>query len=110
MPVTVDEIEARHPGIFGPHGGYSRALSIASMSWTLGSFVGPIISGWLAERFGYYEMNCVLGLSIRPAAFAFHANLVFPAVLCLLSGINTFINLDSRVQKDREIKTDQQDP
>lgn len=59
--VTVDEIEARHPGIFGPHGGYSRALSISSMSWTLGSFVGPILSGWLAERFGYYEMNCVLG-------------------------------------------------
>ncbi|KAI9037141.1 putative MFS multidrug transporter [Aspergillus affinis] len=60
--VTVDEIEARHPGIFGPHGGYSRALSIASMSWTLGSFVGPILSGWLAERFGYYEMNCALGM------------------------------------------------
>ncbi|KAK1145686.1 hypothetical protein N8T08_003922 [Aspergillus melleus] len=90
--VTVDEIEAKHPGIFGPHGGYSRALSIASMSWTLGSFVGPILSGWLAERFGYYEMNCAL------------------AVLCLLSGINTFLNLDSTVHKDRENKIGQQDP
>ncbi|THD00296.1 hypothetical protein EYZ11_000189 [Aspergillus tanneri] len=78
--VTVDEIEEKHPGIFGPNGGYSRALSVSSMGWTTGMLIGPILSGYLTERFGYYEMNCVL------------------AGMCLLSGINAFVNLDSKVQ------------
>ncbi|PWY73464.1 MFS multidrug transporter [Aspergillus eucalypticola CBS 122712] len=81
--VTIDEVEAKHPGIFGPNGGYSRALSVASMGWTLGAFVGPIISGYIAEQVGYYEMSCVI------------------AIVCLLSGVNTFFNLDSKVHFDR---------
>ncbi|PLB42555.1 putative MFS multidrug transporter [Aspergillus candidus] len=81
--VTVDEIEAKHPGIFGPNGGYSRALSLASMSWTAGSFVGPILSGFLVEQIGYYEMNCVM------------------AGLCAVTGIFTFFNLDNKVHFER---------
>ncbi|OGM42567.1 MFS multidrug transporter [Aspergillus bombycis] len=76
--VTVDEIEARHPGIFGPNGGYSRALSVSSMSWTAGAFIGPILSGYLTEQVGYYEMNCVI------------------AVLCALSTVNALWNLKSK--------------
>lgn len=59
-PVTVDKLEKNHPGIFGPNGGYSRALSICSMGWTVGSFVGPILSGLLKDHFAYYEMSCTL--------------------------------------------------
>ncbi|KAE8148885.1 major facilitator superfamily domain-containing protein [Aspergillus avenaceus] len=78
--VTVDEIESRHPGVFGPNGGYSRALSLTSMSWTAGAFIGPILSGYLTERVGYYEMNCVI------------------AILCILSSFNTFWNLKHKTQ------------
>lgn len=60
---TIDELEEKHPGIFGPTKGYSRALSISSTGWTLGSFIGPILSGILIERIGYYETNCVMGES-----------------------------------------------
>jgi MFS family permease len=60
--VSVDEIEAKHPGIFGANGGYSRALSLVSMSWTLGAFIGPILSGYVTEQVGYYEMNCIIGV------------------------------------------------
>ncbi|RAL01423.1 MFS transporter [Aspergillus ibericus CBS 121593] len=81
--VTIDEVEAKHPGIFGPNGGYSRALSVASMGWTLGAFIGPIMSGFIAEQVGYYEMSCVI------------------AAVCALSGVNTFFNLDSKVHFDR---------
>lgn len=42
---VVDELETSNPGIFGPHGGYSRACAISSMSWMLGMLLGPIISG-----------------------------------------------------------------
>ncbi|RHZ45547.1 putative MFS multidrug transporter [Aspergillus thermomutatus] len=75
---TVDEIEKRHPGIFGPNGGYSRAMSICSMSWTIGAFFGPILSGYMAEQIGYYEMTSVI------------------AAMCAVSGVNTYWNLGSK--------------
>lgn len=42
---VVDEFEKTNPGIFGPHGGYSRVCAISSMSWTVGMLLGPLISG-----------------------------------------------------------------
>ncbi|KAF9887346.1 hypothetical protein FE257_010341 [Aspergillus nanangensis] len=77
---TVDEIEANHPGIFGRNGGYSRALAITNMSWTLGSLVGPVLSGQLVESVGYYEMCGVM------------------AFLLLLTGASAVICLDSKIQ------------
>lgn len=32
------------------------------MSWTFGSFLGPVLSGSLVEQAGYYEMCRVLGM------------------------------------------------
>ncbi|KAJ5496819.1 hypothetical protein N7463_008806 [Penicillium fimorum] len=58
---AVDEIQGQNPGIFGRNGGYSRAISITSMSFTMGMFIGPILAGYGREQFGYYDMNCVLG-------------------------------------------------
>ncbi|CAI7594520.1 unnamed protein product [Penicillium glandicola] len=76
---AVDEIQAENPGIFGPNGGYSRAVSTSSISWTLGMFIGPIISGYGTEQIGYYGMNCVL------------------AVMCGLCSFTAFWNLKSSV-------------
>ncbi|KAF7118905.1 hypothetical protein CNMCM5793_008541 [Aspergillus hiratsukae] len=72
---TVEEIEKRHPGVFGPNGGFSRAMSICSMSWTIGAFFGPIISGYMAEHIGYYEMTSTI------------------AAICAASAVNTYLNL-----------------
>lgn len=58
---AVDDLEQKHPGIFGPQKGYSRALSISSMGWTLGMFIGPILSGTLIESLGYFNINCAMG-------------------------------------------------
>ena len=58
---AVNEIEAENPGIFGVQGVYKRAVFASRMSWTLGTFIGPILSGSLSQRVGYYAMNCVLG-------------------------------------------------
>ncbi|KAL3476228.1 major facilitator superfamily domain-containing protein [Aspergillus californicus] len=57
---AVDSLEERHPGIFGMYGGYSRAVAITSMSWTMGLLIGPILAGFVVERFGYFELQCVL--------------------------------------------------
>ncbi|KAF7590848.1 hypothetical protein BBP40_002317 [Aspergillus hancockii] len=54
--LTIDEMESREPGVFGPNGGHSRATSIGWMSWTLGMFLGPIVSGLVVEKAGYYEL------------------------------------------------------
>lgn len=80
--MAVDEIESKQPGIFGPNGGYSRALSISSMGWTLGSFIGPLLSGVLVEEGGYYAMCCVL------------------AAICLASSINAYMNLGATWDRD----------
>lgn len=43
--VIIETLEERHPGIFGPTGGFSRAYALGSMSWTLGMLLGPLLSG-----------------------------------------------------------------
>ncbi|PYI32032.1 MFS general substrate transporter, partial [Aspergillus indologenus CBS 114.80] len=57
-----NELSHEYPGIFGPHGGYSRSFSMSNISWKLGMFVGPLVSGTLTEKMGYYQMNVVLGM------------------------------------------------
>jgi hypothetical protein len=57
---AVHEIEIDQPGRFGAEA-YSQAMLISRLSWTFGLFLGPIVSGQLTEKVGYYEMNCILG-------------------------------------------------
>ncbi|PLB46584.1 MFS general substrate transporter [Aspergillus steynii IBT 23096] len=57
---TVDELQEKHPGIFGPHGGYSRSYSLSNISFTMGFLVGPLLSGALTDSLGYSYMNLVL--------------------------------------------------
>lgn len=59
--MAVSELENDYPGAFGSNGGKSRALSIASTFWTLGTCVGPLLAGYLVEQVGYFNMNCVVG-------------------------------------------------
>lgn len=35
---------------------------MSNISWKLGMFVGPLVSGTLTEKMGYYQMNLVLGM------------------------------------------------
>lgn len=63
FPAAVDEIQSEQPGVFGPSGGYARALSMSSVAWTLGKFLGPIVSGFLSQGAGYYDMCSAFGES-----------------------------------------------
>ncbi|KAK9859747.1 Major facilitator superfamily domain [Penicillium brevicompactum] len=60
---TIDELEEQTPGMFGSHGGYSRAVAITNMSWMSGLLVGPILAGLMVERLGYFELQCVLAVT-----------------------------------------------
>ena len=57
---VVDELQSKHPGIFGSQGGYSHCESLPNVSFTTGFLVGPLLSGALADAVGYYWMNSVL--------------------------------------------------
>lgn len=59
--VVIDSLEAQTPGIFGPNGGYARFLSLTSMLYPVGSFVGPLLAGLLIVNFGYLILNLVMG-------------------------------------------------
>ncbi|KAL4864859.1 hypothetical protein BDV12DRAFT_175480 [Aspergillus spectabilis] len=57
-----NELTAEQPGIFGSHTGYSRAFALSNISWKSRMFLGPLLSGILADSIGYYMMNVVLAI------------------------------------------------
>lgn len=44
-------------GIFGPRGGLSRVCTMTDVAATSRMTIGPAISGFLREKFGYTSMN-----------------------------------------------------
>lgn len=75
--VTIDELETKNPGIFGTKGGYSRALSLCSIGYTIGGFIGPILSGYMTEELGYYTLGCMLGKSTYQLITNFNFLLIY---------------------------------
>ncbi|OJI99509.1 hypothetical protein ASPVEDRAFT_81122 [Aspergillus versicolor CBS 583.65] len=59
---TINAIEEREPGKFGPHGGYARALAVINMTWMAGLMTGPVLGGLLVETAGYFVLHCCLGV------------------------------------------------
>ncbi|KAH7369645.1 putative MFS multidrug transporter [Rhexocercosporidium sp. MPI-PUGE-AT-0058] len=82
---AIEEMQNDCPEIFGRQGGNSRAISIANMSWIIGIFIGPIISGILTDKVGYFQMSCIL------------------AALCVLSGLNALYSLGPRTNSKIEL-------
>lgn len=57
----VRELQAKDPNIFGPNGGTSRVYSMIDIAFSVGTMLGPLISGGLVEKVGYFWMNLALG-------------------------------------------------
>ncbi|KAL4796087.1 major facilitator superfamily domain-containing protein [Aspergillus venezuelensis] len=60
---ALQAIESKHPGIFGPNGGRSRAFAINEVAFNSGLMVGPLVSGSLSEVVGYFYMNITLDIN-----------------------------------------------
>ncbi|KAJ5354039.1 hypothetical protein N7541_006603 [Penicillium brevicompactum] len=90
---TVDELEEQSPGIFGSHGGYSRAVAMTNMTWMSGLLVGPILAGLMVERLGYFELQSVLAVTSMLASIiaAMHLSSAHPKS----DGCPTEVNNDS---------------
>ncbi|KAJ5752064.1 hypothetical protein N7520_008981 [Penicillium odoratum] len=66
---TIDAVEAREPGKFGPNGGYSRAIAVTSMTWMAGLMTGPLLAEFVMGHFGYFELQLCLGVISLIAGF-----------------------------------------
>lgn len=92
---TLRNIESKDPRLFGAKGGRSRACAINSIGFNIGLMVGPLISGFLYQAFGYHYVGVTLGkyfTSITTVISAVDGRL---AVLCLIMAIVVFIYFDS---------------
>lgn len=50
---VVEEIEAKNPGIFGPHGATGQAYGLTNSGLGLGCAVGPIAAGFVRVEYGW---------------------------------------------------------
>ncbi|KAL4959266.1 MFS general substrate transporter [Aspergillus stella-maris] len=80
-----NKLSAEIPGIFGASDGYSRAFAMSNISWKLGMFLGPLLSGLLTESVGYYMMNVVLE-SHNPLTWFQHLSMSEREVIVLAGG------------------------
>lgn len=62
---TINAVEERDPGKFGPCGGYARALAVINMTWMAGLMTGPVLGGFIVETAGYFVLHCCLGKSLN---------------------------------------------
>jgi hypothetical protein len=60
---TIDILEKENQGIFGPNGGYSRAMALTSMTWMAGLMSGPLLGGLIVQQGGYFALQCFVGRS-----------------------------------------------
>lgn len=60
--LVVDSMEARNPGIFGEKGAVAQAFSLQVMASFAGLMLGPMVGGFLSDRFGWSAMAWSLGL------------------------------------------------
>ncbi|KAJ5933437.1 hypothetical protein N7454_005766 [Penicillium verhagenii] len=107
--VAVRELKKDYPGAFGPNGGKSRAIGMAGLAWTIGTCIGPGLSGVLVEKCGYYVMNCVLGECL-PKLLVHVSLLTLVAGLCVLSSIVAFSCLPSRKTRAEAQEIDHEAP
>ncbi|KAL4789293.1 MFS general substrate transporter [Aspergillus venezuelensis] len=80
-----NKLGAEIPGVFGASDGYSRAFAMSNISWKLGMFLGPLLSGFLTESAGYYVMNVVLE-SHNPSTWFQHLSMSEREVIALAGG------------------------
>ncbi|KAL2829217.1 major facilitator superfamily domain-containing protein [Aspergillus cavernicola] len=59
---VVEEMERRFPGILGEKGGTAQAYGLFNVAWSGGQVAGPLVAGWLVERFGWGVMVRVFGI------------------------------------------------
>lgn len=60
--LVVDTMEAHNPGVFGEKGAVAQAFSLQVMASFAGLMLGPMVGGFLSDRYGWAAMAWSLGL------------------------------------------------
>ncbi|KAL5409116.1 hypothetical protein PMIN06_009890 [Paraphaeosphaeria minitans] len=60
LTTIMHELKAQDPNVFGPGGGASRTFSMTETAFAIGLVLGPLITGALADAFGFYYATSAL--------------------------------------------------
>jgi MFS family permease len=67
---VVDDIEARNPGIFGPHGACAQAYGLTNAGLGVGCVLGPLGAGFIRVNYGWaVAVTCMAVLSAIAIVF-----------------------------------------
>jgi hypothetical protein len=60
------ELEDQRPGRFGPNSKLSSGYSICRICFTLGTLLGPVVTGFMTRTLGYAYMSYSVGRLFSP--------------------------------------------
>lgn len=91
MTMSVLEVEARHPGIFGKNKGFGQAYGLFNVGFSIGSVVGPFQAGATIDSVGWNMMTISLG------------------IVCIITSIIAFMFAGGNIFKDTKKKNQTND-
>ena len=62
LTFIVEKIEAENAGIFGEGGAYGQVFALFTCALAFATMSGPLVSGFLATKFGWGFMFMILGV------------------------------------------------
>lgn len=62
LSAVVEEKEKHDPGIFGPGGAYAQAFALFNCSMAAATLFGPVVGGFLIEKYGWGVMTAAMGV------------------------------------------------
>ncbi|OJJ48140.1 hypothetical protein ASPZODRAFT_130079 [Penicilliopsis zonata CBS 506.65] len=68
LALTVEKMEEKRPGLFGPMGAYAQAFSLFNCAIAAGTVVGPLWTGLGISQLGWGYTNLVMGAMALSAA------------------------------------------
>ncbi|KAJ5096474.1 hypothetical protein NUU61_005830 [Penicillium alfredii] len=62
LQMVLDDMEEKEPGVFGENGAIAQAFSLETMAQFGGLALGPLISGFVDDHYGWKVMTLLLGI------------------------------------------------
>lgn len=97
----MEHLESETPGIFGTKGGNSRGHSLSNGSFNLGQFMGPLLSGSLADNLGYDSMTSTLCKFLQRRLLQSNADLISGGI-CFVTSVLTIAFMKDKSPRRRK--------
>ncbi len=68
MSLTVESLEAEHPGVFGDAGAFGQVFALFTVALAAATTLGPILAGFMNLQLGWATMVAALGVFVATGA------------------------------------------